>query len=461
MHLWGLRIEGPVMTVWTVLGVLLSILAQGMEQGYMSVLLTALRRPDSSIKIDVHLASWLVYGRKIAYILELLPSIIALLLIHFATDFPTLMVARLLDGITAGGTVILGAVVIGEYTDPSNRGMFLNLKTACICLGSTVIHGLGHYIHWRTAALVNLAPHVVALMMVLTWKESPAWLASKRMFDECKSSFLWLRGDSEKCRKELNRLISSQEEKRIDKTTKLANIRSFFKKFTRKDFLKPVSILFLNFVLLEMCGRHILPAYAGDIIGGIVGDHGGSFYYTLGIDLIVTISSTFSSVLIKFMKIRTLLFSSGVSSLLALGSACLYLLLESQGIISKDKPWIPMSMFIVYFILVNLGCTPIPLALIGELLPLEHKSSGIFASSVLSCVLIVVTLKVFPYLLLTVEIYGTFALLGSVMAVILVSQYFVLPETKGRTLQEIEDCMKYGEVRNESENVESIEKMLH
>lgn len=307
---------------------------------------------------------------------------------------------------------------------------------------------------------MNLVPHVVALLMVLTWKESPAWLASKKKFDESKISFLWLRGDSAKCRKELNRLISSQEEKRTDIRTKSEIITSFFKKFTRKDFLKPVSILFLNFVLLEMCGRHILPAYAADIVGGIVGNHGSSFYYTLGIDLIVTISSTFSSVLIKFMKIRTLLFSSGISSLLALSSACLYLFLASQDIISKEKPWIPMSMFIVYFILVNLGCTPIPLALIGELLPLEHKSSGIFTSSVLSCVLIVVTLKLFPYLLLTIDIHGTFALLGLVMAVILVSQYYLLPETKGRTLQEIEDCMKYGEVQKERDNVESTERML-
>lgn len=403
-----------------------------------------------------------IFGRKIAYILEILPGVTAMLLVYSASDFGTLMAARILDGITAGGTVILGAVIIGEYTSPAYRGVILNLKTASICLGSTIVHSLGHYLHWRTIALIVLIPYAVALVIIFTWNESPAWLASRGRFAESEEAFLWLRGDAVESRAELDNLIKAQEERAASeiKSSFLDKIKIFFHKMKNKDFLQPVFVMVSSCMLLELCGRHLVPAYAADIVGGIVGNHAQSFYYTLAIDLIITVSATCSSILIKLMKTRTLLFSSGVSSLCVLASVCFYLFLASRDVVSKDRPWIPLTMFIVYFILVNLGCTPIPLALIGEILPLEHKSYGLFAFSVVGCISLIAMLKIFPYLLLSLHIYGTFALLGLFMAIMLTMLYFTLPETKDKTLQDIEDCLKFGIVQNRRRDSE-FTKMIH
>ncbi|CAG5037887.1 unnamed protein product [Parnassius apollo] len=99
----------------------------------------------------------------------------------------------------------------------------------------------------------------------------------------------------------------------------------------------------------------------------------------------------------------------------------------------------------------NLGCTPIPLALLGEVLPLAHRGSGSAVAGLVMSLIMVVALQITPYLLESVKVYGTFTVFGSAMGLSLVTLYFILPETKDRTLQEIEDYFNYGRFRNEEE----------
>lgn len=406
--------------------------------------------------ISSFLMEWL--GRRISHGLVIIPGTLGWLLIFFAQDIPLLMTGRVLGGITAGATVTLGAVVIGEFTSPEHRGMFLNLKTAAVCLGNTFTHALGSHFHWRTVALFALVPHILAFIIVCTWPESPSWLASKQLYERSENAFFWLRGYSEKSKREFAELIRAQKEQANKESTCAIKIKTFFQKFTRKDFLKPLLIILFGAILLEACGRHIFPAYAPQIIGEITGSKTQSFYYTLALDLIITASATFSSALVKLMKRRTLLFGTGVASLLVLSSICSYLFMVSKELISKERSWIPLSLLVVYFVLANLGCTPIPYALLGEVFPLAHRGVGSAVSGVTLSLALMFALKVTPYLLLSTGVHGCFAAFGLVMALALLAMYFILPETKDRTLQEIENYFNYGKFMDDDEEVKM--KML-
>ncbi|KPJ03590.1 Facilitated trehalose transporter Tret1 [Papilio xuthus] len=411
---------------WAVSAVLLNMLAQGMLLSYTSSLLPALRAPDSDIKIDLNTASWLSScvgiagipgffisaflmnwrGRKQAHAIVLIPGLIGWLVMYFANNVTTLALGRVLGGFTAGATVSLGAVVIGEYTSPNNRGTFLNLKTASVCLGGMVIHILGTFYHWRTVALMAMIPYSISLAIICTWPESPAWLASKKKYESSEKAFYWLRGNSEESRKELYELIQAQREKPV--TTKKMTIKDqltkLLLKFTKRDFIKPLNIIIASGILIEACGRHIFPAYASQIISEVTGDKTQSFYYTLAIDIIITGSATFSSVLVKMYKRR---------------------------------------------------CTAIPLSLCGEVWPLEHRDAGVAISGLVLSLAVLIGLQVTPHLLESIKVYGMFALFGSVMGVTLVIFYFILPETKDRTLQEIEEYFIYGRYRDENKKEEA------
>ncbi|XP_069362707.1 facilitated trehalose transporter Tret1-like isoform X1 [Maniola hyperantus] len=464
-------VSPAIKQTWAVMGVLLNMVGQGMVLSFPSILLPAIQAPDSEIRADLHVASWVAscvgissipallilsyvmdwYGRKKAQIITMIPGIIGWILIYLSTNITTLLIGRVLCGLTAGASLTLGAVIIGEYTSPKNRGMFLNLKTTAVSFGNMIVHIFGHFLVWKYVALVALVPHIVAILIVFTWPESPAWLVSKKRFNSSQKSFYWLRGTSSDSRREIEELIQAQKEKlKFDKSTSISEkLSELCNKFTKKDFLKPMIVMVFCGLLLEACGRHIFPAYAIQIIREVTGNSADSFYYTLGIDLIITVSTLFSSALVKVLKRRTLLFSSGFAALFILACVCLYLYLTANGIISKDRPWIPILLFSGYFILSNLGCTPIPLALLGELFPLAYRGVGSNLAGILLSLYLIIGMQVTPFLLVGVKVYGTFAVFGSATGLALVVLCFILPETKDRTLQEIEDYFSFGEFRND------------
>ncbi|XP_068624720.1 facilitated trehalose transporter Tret1-like [Battus philenor] len=458
---------------WALSAVLLNMAGLGMVLSFTTCLLAALRSTDSEIHIDLNIASWLgssvglagipgymfsAYlmnwkGRRLTHAVVLLPGMIGWIFIYFASDVTTLMIGRNLGGLTVGGTVCLGAIVVGEYSSPNNRGMFLNLKTASFCLGGLIIHFLGHFFYWRTVALIAVLPYPISLFIIYTWPESPSWLASKKEFKKCEDAFYWLRGKSETSQKELEELIRSQKDKPDykRKITVMKQFKGLVMKFTKRDFIKPMIIIFLSAFLIEASGRHIFPAYALQIIGEVTGSKSQLFYYTLAIDVIITTSATFSSVLVKIFKRRTLLFASGFSSLFVLFCVCAFIYLLSVGRISKNYSIVPIALLMTYFLLVNLGCTAIPLSLLGEVLPLSHRGVGTALSGLILSLLSMLALQVTPYLLDGINVHGTYAVFGSAMGITLVIFYFVLPETKDRTLQEIEEYFKYGQFKEENE----------
>uniref|UniRef100_A0A2H1WX63 SFRICE_027523 n=1 Tax=Spodoptera frugiperda TaxID=7108 RepID=A0A2H1WX63_SPOFR len=467
--------------IWIVSGVLLTMVEVGTFLGFTTCLLPALMDPESPIKATLEESSWIAasfglawipgflsssyymdrFGRKMGFILNIIPGALGLIVMYFSSNVACLLAARVLQGITAGSTTILGAIVIGEYSSPVHRGMFLNLKTAALYVGSTLVHILGHYFHWRTVAAITLIPYLVAFAMVCTWPESPSWLASKKRFDRSRTVFYRLRGKTEQSEKELTEMIEAQQERQeTEELSAYQNLAHFCQKFRKRDFVMPVLNYLFAAILLETTGRHIFPAYAVQIISEISGNS-GSIYYTFALDVLVAVSATFSSYLIKIMKRRTLLFTTGFAAVVVLKAACGYLYLASMDLI-PNAPRVPLSLFALYFAIVNFACAPIPLALVGEIFPLEHRAAGTTIAGILISVTSIVTLKTTPYLLETFKVYGTFTILGIVMAISLVFLYFMLPETKDRTLQEIEYFFNHGrfredEVKNKKDEQELVQ----
>ncbi|XP_013196380.1 facilitated trehalose transporter Tret1 [Amyelois transitella] len=435
------------------------MLGQGMMLGFPSCLLPALLEGDSGIKTDLETASWLASsvglssvigflsssylmepcGRRAAFALATTPGALGWLLVYFAADVPALMLGRILGGISGGATVTLAAIVLGEYTSPENRGMFLNLKSAFVCVGSMAVHILNNYFDWRNIALIALFPFVTAFGVVCSWDESPSWLASKGYLEKSEDVFFNLRGRTERTYQEFTDLLKLQKEQLAKQScSKFKSVGNFCSTLTKKQFMKPLLIVVVSSILSEFSGRHIFPAYASQIIGEITGDKTQSFYYTLSIDVIITSSITFSSVLVRIMKRRILLLSTGLLSFLVLISVCVYLHFTPKDSVSSNNTWIPLCLLVIYFIVANLACTPFPYIIIGEIFPLVHKGIGAAVTGIFLSLLLMIALKITPFLLTTLSVDGTFSIFAVVIGICLVVLYFILPETKDKTLPEIE-----------------------
>lgn len=400
-------------------------------------------------------------GRRGAHLASLCPALCGWGVVRAGRSAAALLVGRVLCGVTGGATVTLGAVVIGEYTSPGARPAFLNLKTTAFVVGGTLTHLLAHYYHWRTVALLSALPIVVAFLNMLTWPESPAWLISKKQFERSELEFYKIRGKTEKTIQEYQALLLGQKDRLSERPlTFVESVVGLPKRFTERDFVQPVALIFMSFFLLEACGRHYFPAYATDILDEIVSDKSQSFFFTMSIDVITVISASFSCVLAKLYKRRLILFVSGILGVIAIMTVSLYLYFVSAGVISKDRPWIPLSLLVMFFVLTNLGCTPIPLALLGELFPLRHRAAGSCVGGIVMSVLLLISLKITPTMLTFTGVHGTLAGNGVAMVISLVYLYYFLPETKDKTLQEIEDYFKGRATREENMRAEGAHELM-
>ena len=100
--------------------------------------------------------------------------------------------------------------------------------------------------------------------------------------------------------------------------------------------------------------------------------------------------------------------------------------------------WLPLLSLVVFFIAYSGGYSNVPFILMGELFPSRYRSIlGPLSSSFnLCCTFIVV--RSFPVMQISMEKYGAFWFFMCCTLLGIVFVYFLLPETKGKTLEDIE-----------------------
>ncbi|GBP36006.1 Sugar transporter ERD6-like 9 [Eumeta japonica] len=146
--------------IWTTFGVLLNVASCGFHMGYLTILFRDLRAENSPIPLTLEQESWI-------------------------NNITTLILARLIFGIPSGGTIVLNAIIIAEFSNPRIRGVLLNAKSSFVVLGVGYAHLLGLFFDWRTLALLGLILPVLSLLITITWPESPAWLARRGHYEHC------------------------------------------------------------------------------------------------------------------------------------------------------------------------------------------------------------------------------------------------------------------------------------
>lgn len=103
----------------------------------------------------------------------------------------------------------------------------------------------------------------------------------------------------------------------------------------------------------------------------------------------------------------------------------------------QELGWIPLACLMSFIIAYSIGFGAVPHLIMGELFPVEHRSRlGTISSSFnLCCTFLVV--RTFPDMTEAVGLAGVYGIYAgcSLIAVFFVG--FFLPETKGRTLEEI------------------------
>lgn len=295
------------------------------------------------------------------------------------------------------------------------------------------MYSLGSSLHWRAVAWCgNILPTFAALALFFI-PESPAWLLRHKKMDKALKALTFLRGNEILAQKEINEMTDRlDKEKATTKTNE-----NIFKLCCQRVAIKPLVIVIVFAFLQIASGTFIVVFYAIDIIS----EFGASFdtktaaIWTAVVRMLCTLMFC---VILLFVRRRRILILSGIGSGISCLTLSVYMYIR-DGQEKSNTDIIVAGVCLLTYIAFNTSLMVMPGIMIGELFPAKIRgrtAGGVFAA--MNVALFALT-KAFPLIHLTIKMKGVFMIFAVASFMVSIFMFMFQPETKGRTLEQIED----------------------
>ncbi|XP_076910837.1 sugar transporter ERD6-like 16 isoform X2 [Bidens hawaiensis] len=368
-------------------------------------------------------------GRKGAMALSSVICIAGWLAIYEAMGSVLLDTGRFFTGYGIGIFTFVVPVYIAEISPKELRGGLTTLNQFMIVTGSSISFLLGTVVSWRTLALTTgLAPCILLIAGLFFIPESPRWLANAGRKVEFEQALRKLRGPKANIDAEANEIhVHILTLHRLPDATLLD--------LFEPEYIKPVMISVGLMICQQSGGINGIGFYASETFqfAGLKSAKTGTIAYAL-IQIPITIVGM---VLIDKAGRRILLLISTCGTCFGCFVTGTAFFFKNQGILLEWVPFLAASgvlMFIAWF---SVGMGAIPWLIMSEIFPLHIK--GVAGS--LACIVNWMGAWVVSYsfnFLVNWNPAGTFWLFSGFGIFNLIFVAKCVPETKGKSLEEIQ-----------------------
>ncbi|XP_071693277.1 sugar transporter ERD6-like 5 isoform X2 [Rutidosis leptorrhynchoides] len=337
---------------------------------------------------------------------------------------------RLSIGYGIGVLSYVVPIYVAEITPQNLRGSFTTVNQLMICTGMSAMWIIGIFISWRTLALIGTIPCLLQIFGLFFIPESPRWLAKIGQWEDCKSALQRLRGENAEISKE-----AAEIRDYIETLDQLSETRVF--DLFQTKYAKSLTVGVGLMVLQQFGGVNAIAFYANSIFisAGFSGSIG-----TIAL-VIVQVPLTLVGVLLMDVSGRRLLLMvSAAGTSLGCFITGISFLLQGFQDYKGLSPVLALVGVMVFKGSFSLGMGGIPWVIMSEIFPMNIKSS---AGSLVTVVNWTGSWAVtyFFNFLMKWSTAGTFFLFSSICGLTILFVAKLVPETKGRTLEEIQVSM--------------------
>ncbi|PIA39373.1 hypothetical protein AQUCO_02600083v1 [Aquilegia coerulea] len=318
-------------------------------------------------------------------------------------------------------------IFIAEIAPKNLRGALTTVNQLMICTGVSVSFVIGTVLQWRTLALTALIPCLILLVGLCVIPESPRWLAKIGRHKDFEVALQKLRGPKADISHE-----AAEIQDYIDTLEHLPKAR-MLDLFERR-YLRSVIIGVGLMVCQQFGGINGICFYVSEIFvsSGFPSNIGNIIYAVLQVVL-----TALGATLIDKAGRRALLLTSGTGLVIGCLITALSFYLKAHDLSLEAVPVLAVTGILVYIGSFSIGMGAVPWVVMSEIFPINIKGVAGSLATLVNWFGAWVISYTFNYLM-SWSSSGTFIIYAVVNALAIVFIATMVPETKGRTLEEIQ-----------------------
>ncbi|GEL11305.1 MFS transporter, sugar porter (SP) family [Flavobacterium glycines] len=383
------------------------------------------------------------FGRKWPLLLSAFLFTVASLGTGLASAYWIFVVFRIVGGVGIGLASALSPMYIAEVAPSHLRGRFVALNQMTLVVGilaAQIVNLLiadkvpagvsdafirsswNGQMGWRWMFFACAVPSVVFFLLVFTLPESPRWLMKAGKADKAFPTLQKIGGE----------VYAHEEMANIKATLDDVTEKIDFKALFNPKFKDVLVIGIVIAVFQQWCGINTVFNYAEEIFtaaGYGVSDTLFNIVITGTVNLIFTLVAMFT--VDKWGRKKLMVFG-------ALGLTITYLLLGSAFYFDL-KGVAVLSLVVIAIAVYAMSLAPITWVILSEIFPNRVRGAAMALATFALWVACFILTYTFPLLNKTLGAAGTFWVYAGICVLGFLFVLIRLPETKGKTLEEIEN----------------------
>ena len=371
------------------------------------------------------------FGRKNTLYFVAAAYLIASLGTALAGNWYIFMIFRFLGGLGVGASSVTAPIYISEVSPADRRGRLVGLFQFNVVLGILISY-LSNYLisqlgdtSWRLMLGVQAIPALIFFILIKFIPESPRWLILKKGDTKAALEILQIINPLN-CEDEVIAIKNSKLE-----STPGVNSESIFS----AQYKRPVILAMLFAFFNQMSGINAIIYYAPRIFQMAGLGASSSLLSTVGIGMINFIFTLFAINIIDRVGRRLLMLIGSFGLIASLGMvAWTFYAGDFEGFAIP----IYMMVFIAFF---AFSQGAVIWVFISEIFPNQVRAKGQTLGSSTHWIMAAIIAFSFPYLAEKLGGAVTFSFFGSMMVLQLIFVWRWMPETKGKSLEQIETAI--------------------
>lgn len=371
-----------------------------------------------------------MFGRRLSLVMFGIPFALGWLLIALAKGLTLIILGRLLTGLCCGLVSGTAPTYVVEIAPPQIRGFLGTCFQVMVVIGILIAAVFGTFMSWQTLAGVSIIAAAGMSGLMLIMPETPQWLLSKSRNEDAEASLKVLRsGAINQEFDTMTRAAANAQQGGSQYSIAMLKSREFY-----KPFILALALMFFQ----QFSGINAVLFYQSDIFKKAAPQLDPALA-TIYVCVAQVIATVIGSVLVDRLGRRALLLLSGLFHTISLVVFGIYSHISlSDKEFQNNNAWLALTSLIVFISAFSIGYGPIPWMMIPELSSSRVRSMVASIATAFNWACVYIVTGYVKGLMAAIGDDWTYWLFAIICALSCVFVLLCLPETKGRSSEQIQ-----------------------